>query len=374
MHRKLDQVRVGFIGAGRISDLHAIEYRSNKNAAIVAIADVNLSQAEMRARAWGFPDAHIYSDYRKLLDDPSVDAVEILLPHHLHAAVTLAALDAGKHVSLQKPMTTRLADADLLVERSRTATGVLRVFENFIFYPPTTKAKELIDQGAIGTPQTIRIKSNPGRSRTAWEVPAAADSWRQDMSQSGGGPLAFDDGHHKFATAWHFMGLAEEVHAWIGSTERPDGGVFDAPAIISWKFAGNRYGNLEIVYSPELDITTVHYAQDDRLEITGTSGVISITRGHGRLGDQPPLILQAGGRVEGFSFPDAELGWEASFVHSTRHWIESLRAGTPPHLTAAEGRDVLRFTLAAQLSARLGRAVRVDEVTDSLVQDNRQSS
>ena len=262
-------------------------------------------------------------------------------------------------------MTTRLADADRLVERSKSSAGVLRVFENFIFYPPTMKAKELIDQGAIGTPLTIRIKSNPGRSKTAWTVPAAADAWRQNPEQNGGGPLAFDDGHHKFATAWHFMGLAEEVHAWIGTSQRPDGGFFDAPAIISWKFPGNRFGNLEIVYSPDLEITTVHYAQDDRLEITGTAGVISINRGHGRLGDQPPLILQAGGRVEGFSFPDAELGWEASFVHSTRHWIESLRAGTAPHLTAAEGRDVLRFTLAAQLSARLGRAVRVDEVADS---------
>lgn len=372
MPRTLDHVRTGFIGAGRISDLHALEYGLNPNASIVAIADVNVSQAEARARAWGFPDARVYPDYRPLLDDPNVDAVEILLPHHLHAEVTLAALAAGKHVSLQKPMTTSLADADALVECAKSASGVLRVFENFIFYPPTMKAKELIDQGAIGTPLTIRIKSNPGRSKTAWAVPAAADSWRQDPTQSGGGPLAFDDGHHKFATAWHFMGLADEVHAWIGSTERPDGGLFDAPAIISWKFPGNRYGNLEIVYSPDLEITTIHYAQDDRLEITGTSGVLSITRGHGRLGDQPPLILQAGGRVEGFSFPDAELGWEASFVHSTRHWIESLRAGTTPHLTAAEGRDVLRFTLAAQVSTRLGRAVRVDEVTDSLTQDNRQ--
>jgi predicted dehydrogenase len=365
MPRTLDHVRAGFIGAGRISDLHALEYGLNPNASIVAIADVNVSQAEMRARAWGFPDARIYADYRALLDDPNVDVVEILLPHHLHAKAALDALDAGKHVSLQKPMTTRIAEADLLVERSKSSAGVLRVFENFIFYPPTMKAKELIDQGAIGTPQTIRIKSNPGRSRTAWEVPASADSWRQDPAQSGGGPLAFDDGHHKFATAWHFMGLAEEVHAWIGSTQRPDGKFFDAPAIISWKFPGGRYGNLEIVYSPDLEITTEHYAQDDRLEITGTAGVILITRGHGRLGDQPPLILHAGGRVEGFSFPDAELGWQASFVHSTRHWIESLRAGTAPHLTGAEGRDVLRFTLAAQQSVKLGRAVRVAEVTDS---------
>src|SRR5690606_6880552 len=124
----------------------------------------------------------------------------------------------------------------------------------------------------------------------------------------------------------------EEVHAWIGETPRTEGGIVDAPGIISWKFPGNRYGHLELVYSPELEIVTVHYPQDDRVEITGTAGVIAIARGHGRVVEGPPVMLYAGGKAEGFSLPDADLGWEASFIHSTRHWIESLRAGTPPHL------------------------------------------
>ena len=362
MTETLDRVRVGFIGAGRISDLHALEYRINPNAEIVAVADVDAELAAGRANAWGFPDARICTDYRAVLDDPNVDAVEILLPHHLHCDVALAALDSGKHVSLQKPMTTSIADADRLVDRARRSTGVFRVFENFIFHPPVVKAKELIDQGAIGDPVSIRVKSNPGRSKTAWKVPAHADAWRQDKAKNGGGPLAFDDGHHKFALGWFFMGLAEEVHAWIGETPRPEGGFVDAPGIVSWKFAGNRFGHLELAYSPDLEIVSIHYPQDDRLEITGTAGVLTISRGHGRIVEGPALTLHAGGREEGFSFADADLGWEASFIHSTRHWIESLRTGRPPHLTGAEGRDILRFTLAAQLSNELGQAVRVDEV------------
>ena len=62
MTATLDRVRVGFIGAGRISDLHALEYGINPNAEIVAIADVNAEQAAARAAAWGFPDARIYTD------------------------------------------------------------------------------------------------------------------------------------------------------------------------------------------------------------------------------------------------------------------------------------------------------------------------
>ncbi|MCP4382300.1 MAG: Gfo/Idh/MocA family oxidoreductase [Hyphomicrobiales bacterium] len=362
MTAQLDQVRVGFIGAGRISDLHAIEYQSNPDAAVVAIADIEPEVASERARAWGFPDARIYTDYRALLDDPDVNTVEILLPHHLHCDAALAAMDSGKHVSLQKPMTTTIADADRLVDRATAAAGRFRVFENFIFYPPIVKAKELIDSGAIGEPISIRIKSNPGRSNTAWKVPAGADAWRQDRQTNGGGPLAFDDGHHKFALGWHFMGQADEVHAWIGETPRREGGLIDAPAIISWKFPGNRFGHLELAYSPDMEIVTVHYPQDDRLEITGTAGVIAVNRGHGRIVEGPPLVLYAEGKTEGFSFPDADLGWEASFIHSTRHFIDALRGGDAPRLNGEDGRAILKFTLAAQRSAEVGRAVRIEEL------------
>jgi predicted dehydrogenase len=352
-----DRLRVAMIGTGRISDLHAIEYCRNPHAEIVALCDRDTETAKSRAAAWGVGNAKIVDDYRAIFADPDIDLVEILLPHHLHRPVALAAIEAGKAVSLQKPMCLDLAEADQLVEAAAHARAPVKVFENFIFYPPVMKARALVDEGAIGTPLTIRIKSNPGRSETAWNVPHAADAWRQERSQSGGGPLVFDDGHHKFALAWHFMGNPEEVHAFIGETERPDGFYFDAPAIVSFRFPGNRMGNLEVVYSPELDIITRHYAQDDRVEITGSKGVIWINCGHGRLGDPPPLALYRDGELR--TFHNMETGWEASFVHSTRHFIEALRNGTAPSLTAAEGRQVLRFALAAEESARTGKTVEI---------------
>ncbi|MDR3374559.1 MAG: Gfo/Idh/MocA family oxidoreductase [Ancalomicrobiaceae bacterium] len=356
MIASVERIGIGFIGAGRISDLHAIEYCANPGAEIVAICDVDIELASGRAAAWGVGQAKVYADYRDLLADPAVDAVEILVPHHLHHLIASAALAAGKHVSLQKPMTLDLREADDLVARAAASGKVFKVFENFIFYPPVMQARALIDDGAIGTPLSIRIKSNPGRSRSAWAVPPSAQVWRADASKSGGGPLCFDDGHHKFALAWHFMGRAEAVHAWIGQSRAPDGFLFDAPALISWRFSEGRVGCLEVVYSPELDIITEHYAQDDRVEITGTRGVISINRGHGRLGDQPPVVLQAGGKTVGYS--DMDTGWEASFVESTRQFIKVLRDGGTPRLTGAEGREVLAFTIAAQDAARLGGDIR----------------
>ena len=348
-------LRVGFIGTGRISDLHAIEYLQSERAELVAVCDTDTETAERRAAEWGVHSTRIFSHHHELLALPDLDLVEILLPHHLHHPVTLDAFAAGKHVSVQKPMALALAQADEMVAAASTAGKLLRVYENFLYYPPVTRAIELIEAGEIGDPLTIRIKSNAGFSPNAWHLPLASLAWRFDQEKCGGGPLVFDDGHHKFALAWQFMGLAEEVHAWIGEMVMMPGRVLDAPSIVSWKFPGNRFGSLEVVYSPQLEIETRHYAQDDRVEITGTRGVLWINGGHGRLPGVPPLVLRREDRTR--TFNDLPTGWELSFVHATRHLIDAYESGDPPRLTGAEGRDILRFLLAAQQSALEGRAV-----------------
>jgi predicted dehydrogenase len=356
----MEKLRVGFIGAGRISDLHAIEYLNNPRAELVAVCDTVLENAEKRAMVWGVPKERVFTDYHDLLALKEVDLVEILLPHHLHYQATLDAAAAGKHISLQKPMALTVAEADEMIAAASQAGVIFKVFENFIFYPPVVRAKQLIEAGEIGEPLTIRIKSNAAKSPRAWDVPRAAQVWRFDPATCGGGPLVFDDGHHKFSLGWFFMGMAEEVHAWIGATEVNEGvniGTLDSPAIVSWKFPGNRFGSLEVVYSDQLVLDTNHYAQDDRIEITGTKGIVWVTRGHGKLMDVPPVVLVRDQNVRTFS--DMPVGWEHSFINSTRHFIEAYFKGEPPSLTGEQGREILRFALAAQESARTGQSVKL---------------
>ena len=350
-------LRVGFIGTGRISDLHAMEYLQNPAARITALCDRDVVLAERRAAGWGLKEVQVFDDPDDLLASNDIDLVDILLPHHLHLPVALKAIGAGKIVSLQKPMCTSADDADQLVEAVSTSGLPFRVFENFVFYPPVLKARELVDEGAIGTPLSIRIKSNSGFSRTAWEVPAGATRWRQNRAESGGGPLVFDDGHHKFALAWHFMGNPAEVHAFLGSTQTSDGQVLDAPSIVSFRFPDNRIGCLEVVYSPAMEIDTRHYAQDDRVEITGTEGVLWINGGHGRLGDTPPLVLYRDHAITPYT--DLATGWEQSFILATRHFVECLAEGRQAVLSVRDARQVLRFALAAEESGRRGSAVEV---------------
>jgi predicted dehydrogenase len=104
-----------------------------------------------------------------------------------------------------------------------------------------------------------------------------------------------------------------------------------------------------------MELATRHYAQDDRVEITGTKGIIWINGGHGRLADSPPVVLYNDGRLT--EFRDIATGWEQSFVLSTRHYLDAIRTGGAPVLTPRQARQILRFALAAEESARIGRPV-----------------
>lgn len=349
--------RVGIVGCGRISDLHILEYQARDDAVVVALCDVNRDLATAKAAEWGLENASIYEDYRELCSPDVVDLVEIIVPHHLHYVVAVYALAQGLNVSVQKPMAMSLAEADDMIGQARQSSGFFKVYENFVCYPPIARAKQIIDAGDIGEPVSIRIKSNPGDPAFGWDVPPAAAAWRRDLSKAGGGPLTFDDGHHKVAVAWHLMGPIERVHAWIGETDIGGGNTLDAPAVITLEFSGGRLGVFDIVYSPHLQIHTKHYAQDDYVEVTGTHGVLMVTRGHGRTMTRAPLIVYRDGVTH--DYDDMATGWEASFIASTRNTIEALHGQTAPSLTGEEGRHILAAGLAIQESATTGRSVTI---------------
>ena len=161
------------------------------------------SRDEARARAYAseFGGAGYFGSYEAAAADPGNAALYICTPHHLHLEHARLAAANGKHILLEKPIALTVGEGEEIVALAQRSGVTLMVAENYRFLPPVAKAKQLVDAGAIGTPLTIRIKSNPGSRACAWEVPAGAQAWRQDRAQAGGGPLVFDDGHHKFALA-----------------------------------------------------------------------------------------------------------------------------------------------------------------------------
>lgn len=347
-------IGVAIVGCGRISDLHALGYQGFEQARIVAVCDSNRQRAAAKARTWG--TAKVYSEYSQVLADPEVDLVELLTPHHLHCEMTISACQAGKHVSVQKPMTLNSSEADRMILAAKTAGVQLRIYENFVFYAPAVRAREMIRAGEIGAPQMIRMHVSTGTGDSAWKIPLSAWIWRFDQKKSGGGPLVFDHGYHLFSLAYDLLGPVERVYAWIDKTPVAPGINVDAPATIMFQFKAPRcYGVLDFEHTPKMRIYSQYYADDDRIEIIGETGILMINRYTARTIDLPELVLFKNGKTT--PIPVEGVEWHDSFIAATRHMADVLLKGVSPKLDGATGKAVLEFAIAAQESARTGKEV-----------------
>jgi len=356
-------IKVGFIGTGVISALHFKAYREISEAEVVAICDLDGKRLRQRAQQWGV--AKTYVSYQDLIADDGIDAVEILTPQQSHREIAIAALEAGKHISVQKPMTVTIEEADEMVAVAGKFPTVARVYENFRFYPAIEQAKALIDSGEIGEPLSIRFKLTNGYGGKGEFAHEKSPTWDRRMTpdQSGGGAVTFDHGYHIYTLASYFLGEVESVFAWIGRKRDKHGYRWDSPAMISWRYQGeaDRFGAWEQVWGDELYIKTNYYAGEDRIEITGSRGIIWVTKCTAEFWDVPPLILYRDGKLT--SFHDLETDWQASFDACTRNFIDSIRRKAEPALTFEDAREVQRMTIAVKESAEQRRIVSLREIT-----------
>ncbi|MBN2257172.1 MAG: Gfo/Idh/MocA family oxidoreductase [Anaerolineaceae bacterium] len=360
--RKPDAIRVAIVGCGRISDLHQLGYRGREDARITAVCDVRKTEAGKKAKTWGAEK--IYTDYQQVLEDKDIDLVELLTPHHLHCPMTIQAAQAGKHISVQKPMALSAAEADEMITAANKAGVTLRVYETFVYYPPAVMAHQMIEAGEIGDVRAVRMHVSTGKSDTAWKIPLSAWLWRFNEKLCGGGPLVFDHGYHLFSLGWYLGGSVDKVFAWIDQTPVKEAGSMvkiDAPAMIMFKFESPcRYGQLDIEHTPKMRIYSDYYADDDRIEVVGEKGILFINRYTAKTVDLPELMLFKDGKT--IPIPVGGVEWHDSFTACTHGLIEQLMGGKPARLDGPTGKAVLQFTLAALQSSRTGKEVHVKDV------------
>lgn len=355
MSRKL---RVGIVGAGRIFDLHHGGYADNPDAELAWVCD---SDPELlRRRQAELPHVKVSTDFDDLLKD-GLDLIEILTPHPLHESMAQRAMQAGAHVSVQKPMSMTVESCDAMIAAAAQTGRHLKLFENFVFYPPLLKARELLLAGAIGDPISLRIKVTIGDRSQGWHVPATASAWRQELRTAGmGGPLVFDHGHHVLAVALWLFGDVADCFGYLDETAVESAGgkrVFDAPATLVWRHRNPRlHAVCDFALALKMELRTDYYASDERFEIQGESGLLTVTHCSGRMLEEPSLTLYSKGRTESWHNLDSD--WGRSFHRSTRHFVDFLRGRESDIvLTGAEGRRVVELYHAVARSGREARSV-----------------
>ena len=184
------KLKVGFIGCGGIANgkhFPGMEQQSEL-AEMVAFCDLVKERAERAAAKYGTPDAKVYTDYRELLADKSIDAVFVLTPNVSHAEITCAALESGKHVLCEKPMAATEADAKKMLEARDKSGKLLTIGYQYRHFPVNQVAKKTIDDGWLGDIYYAEALYLRRRGVPTWGV-------FTDKSKQGGGPL-IDIGTH----------------------------------------------------------------------------------------------------------------------------------------------------------------------------------
>jgi predicted dehydrogenase len=239
------------------------------------------------------------------------------------------------------------------------------VFENFMHYPPHVKALELVREGAIGTPLSVRVKTAAGRFRDGWEVRPETQAWRLDPETCGGGATTFDHGYHCFHMGERFVPApVERVHAFIHWTKLGERVWLDGPALVSWRYAGHpaRYGSWEVIASVQMRVRSRYYVSDDRIEVHGSEGIVWMNRCTGQLLDEPPLVLYRDGETR--AFHDLATDWAESFRLGGHDFVHAILEGREPEQGIEAARRTLVFALAAQRSAAEGREVALSELLE----------
>lgn len=373
----MDKLKVGIIGCGVIFDLNILGYLNNEDVEITCLCDRRQKNLKEKIQKFKLsPKISVYQDYKEMLDTESLDILEILVPHHLHHEVTLyAAQKSLKGISVQKPMANSVKDCEEMINACKENDVKLKIFENFTFYPPIMKAKQLIEEGIIGEVNSIHIKTIEA-AKGGWKVPSSAWRWRYDPETCGGvldrgSPCVFDDGFHKFWLALHLIeDKIEKVYAWI------DGTIMDTPAHIMWKykqpenteFIVSKYGTIEYSHLPHMYLPSPYYPEDEFISLTGSKGIMWInqaTAGGNIMSDSkifPPIVVFRDGKIESFS--DLKRDWKYGFINSTKHFIEVIKNGGDPKLSGEEGKYTVQFSLAAIKSSLEGREINPDDIID----------
>ncbi len=215
-------IGVGLIGTGYMGKCHALAWNNvatifgdAERPRLVHLAERDTGLAQARAREFGF--ARATSDWRDLLADPDVDVVSITTPNQFHAEMAIAALEAGKHVWCEKPMATSLADAERMAAAASRSGRVAIVGYNYIQNPVMRHIRALIDEGAIGAVNQVRVEMD----EDFMADPQAPFSPRSEKASGYG---ALDDfAVHTLSLLWNLFGHAESVMTDLGKpyADRP---------------------------------------------------------------------------------------------------------------------------------------------------------
>ncbi|MEZ6064601.1 MAG: Gfo/Idh/MocA family oxidoreductase [Planctomycetaceae bacterium] len=348
----MKDVRVGIIGAGGIAaKLHLPELATTNGARVTLLAGRRASRLELLSKKFNIP--RWTQSYDEVIASPEIDAVVIALPHPLHVRYGLAALAAGKHVHMQKPLSTSLEDAEAFVQAAE-ATDRTVLCLPYVARPNVLAARALIAAGNIGTVASAHARFSHGGPEVYYATVQAIleeepedELWFFDAAKADVGAL-FDMGVYAIAHLVAICGAVTHVTCRMSTVAKPT--QLEDTAAVLLDFEGGAIGTAETGWTDGARTYgfSVH-GTTGKLVNPPLTGDLNWLRPTSLVDEDAPLASET---IDLTSYPN---------THSHQHWVDCIRAGRQPEITNARmARHVTEVLLRARESARLGRTVEIE--------------
>jgi UDP-N-acetylglucosamine 3-dehydrogenase len=325
-------MKIGILGAGFMGTTHARAYAKIPGISIAAVSSRHLEKAERLASEVG---ARATTDDRSIIEDPSIEAISNTLPTHLHADPTIAALKAGKHVLLEKPLVLQAADADGMFAAARETGRTLMVAHVLRFWGEYVSLVEFVHAGKLGKP----ISATAARL----SQPPAWSDWVLNPAWSGGAVL--DLCVHDFDTLNWLLGVPKSVYA--RGKERLPGLWNDVHALVE-------YGGVNGLVDGSL-LMPQGYPFTSGLKVLCEGGVIELLFRAGgvsvEMGGGASLTVHEAGKA----YPLTPKPGDA-YDNQAAYFVDCVRKGVAPALgTLEQARLAVAVANAARRSLESGQ-------------------
>jgi UDP-N-acetyl-2-amino-2-deoxyglucuronate dehydrogenase len=234
------KLKTAVVGIGKVTDLHSSALATLKESAFTAVCSRSEDKAREYAARFGIK---AYTDVSEMVSKEKIDLVVICTPHPNHRVPTVAALQAGAHVLVEKPFASSLEDCDAMLDASRMYGREIGVVGQRRWYPPCQRVRDAIDAGKIGKPVFGTINMLGWRERWYYE----SDPWRGTWKGEGGGVLVNQSPHQLDLLQW-YMGEIDELYGHWANLNHPYIEVEDT-AIAVVKFKNGAMANIIVTNS-----------------------------------------------------------------------------------------------------------------------------
>lgn len=347
-------LKVGVIGGGSISEFHINPYIANEEAQLFALCDSNDQRLANAGEKYGV--TNLYNNYVELLQNSEIDAISICTWNNTHAEIAIAALEAGKHVLVEKPLSLTVEEA-LAVETAVKKSGKILQVGFVRRHGSNTKIlKQFIDQDELGEiyyakASCIRRLGNPG-------------GWFSDSSKSGGGPL-LDLGVHMIDICWYLMGkprpvsVSGNVYAKLGNRSNIENLSFYKAAdydssLNDVEDLANALIRFENGASLYVDVSFTLHAKEDELyvKLFGEKGGAEIEPEIAMVTEKNNTILNITPQIDNLSFD-----FVGAFTNEINHFVECCLEGKETLAPVEDGVQVMKMLNAVYESAKNGKEI-----------------